>query len=94
MPEPGLIPLFGRRDFLRRSLAVASAGSLSLGGNAWGMLAQADVEKMASDFLRAQVRFSCGLRKTATTTNPAKCRRTDPQSQERRWFRSRRWRSI
>ncbi len=55
MPIPSPIPLSGRRDFLRRALAVASSGPLVLGGNAWGMIAEPDPEKLASDFLRAYV---------------------------------------
>jgi peptidyl-dipeptidase A len=53
MPEPSALPLLGRRDFLRRSMALASVGPMALGGTSFGMMA--DPEKMASDFLRAYV---------------------------------------
>ena len=55
MPLPSPIPLHGRRDFLRRALAVASGGPIALGAASRGRAAEPDWEEMADAFLKDYV---------------------------------------
>ena len=56
MPVPSPIPPHGRRDFLRRALAVASAGPFAPGAMAWGMAddagAVAEAERFLADYVK------------------------------------------
>ena len=56
MPVPSPIPPHGRRDFLRRALAAASAGPIALGGMASGMVADPSWQRDADDFLAGYVK--------------------------------------